>query len=45
MFLTQSAISQHIGNREKQLGVQLFERGNRGVSLTAEGKKLERYSK
>jgi len=45
MFLTQSSISQHIDNLEKQLGVQLFERGNRGVSLTAEGKKLERYSK
>ncbi|NMC47593.1 MAG: LysR family transcriptional regulator [Chloroflexi bacterium] len=45
MFLTQSSISQHIDNLEKQLGVRLFERGNRGVSVTTEGKKLERYSR
>jgi DNA-binding transcriptional LysR family regulator len=44
LFLTQSSISQHIDSLEKQLGVQLFIRGNRGVSLTSDGKRLEKYA-
>ena len=34
--LTQAAISQRIGNLEARLGTRLFQRGARGVSLTAE---------
>ncbi|GGO75379.1 LysR family transcriptional regulator [Marinobacterium nitratireducens] len=35
--LTQSAISQRIGNLERRLGTQLFLRGARGVVLTVDG--------
>ncbi len=44
LYLTQSAISQHIQQLESSLGVQLFIRGRRGVTLTAEGHTLADYT-
>jgi DNA-binding transcriptional LysR family regulator len=38
LSLTQGAISRQVMSMEEQLGVRLFERGARGVSLTAEGR-------
>ncbi|MBU3002566.1 LysR substrate-binding domain-containing protein [Paraglaciecola arctica] len=40
LFVTQAAISQHIKTLEQHLGVQLFNRGTRQVSLTEDGKRL-----
>jgi LysR family glycine cleavage system transcriptional activator len=40
LFVTQAAISQHIKTLETHLGVQLFIRGTRLVSLTEDGKRL-----
>lgn len=37
LFLTQSAVSQKISRTEKSLGLTLFERNNRSVSLTEDG--------
>ncbi|MEU4256905.1 LysR family transcriptional regulator [Streptomyces fradiae] len=39
-FITQSALSQQIRSLEKRLGVTLFERSSRAVSLTAAGQAL-----
>jgi len=44
LLMTQPAVSQHMQELESQLGTQLFTRERRGVSLTAEGKTLERYT-
>jgi LysR family glycine cleavage system transcriptional activator len=40
LFVTQAAISQHIKTLEIHLGVQLFTRGTRQVTLTEDGKLL-----
>lgn len=40
LFVTQAAISQHIKTLEAHLGVKLFIRGTRQVTLTDEGKRL-----
>jgi len=40
LFLTQSAVSHQIGNLEKELAVELFERSGRRVSLTPAGRAL-----
>lgn len=37
-FITQTAMSQHIANMEKELGFQLFRRNNRNVELTPAGR-------
>ena len=37
-FITQTAMSQHIANMEKELGFQLFQRNNRNVELTTAGR-------
>jgi LysR family transcriptional regulator, low CO2-responsive transcriptional regulator len=44
LFMTQSAVSQHIKELEQQLGQQLFQRGWRGVKPTAHGNILYRYT-
>jgi DNA-binding transcriptional LysR family regulator len=38
--LTQAAVSQHINALERELNVQLFDRGGRSTALTAPGKRL-----
>lgn len=44
LLLTQSAISQHISDLENSLGTRLFDRGPRGVKLTASGETLRDYT-
>ncbi|MCC7450846.1 MAG: LysR family transcriptional regulator [Anaerolineae bacterium] len=44
LYLTQPAVSQHIQDLEARLGVKLFKRGRRGVSLTAAGETLRDYT-
>lgn len=44
LYMTQSAVSQHIKELEVNLGRQLFQRGWRGVKLTAHGEILHRYT-
>ncbi len=43
--ISQSALSQHIKNIELRLGVQLFDRTNRGLIPTIEGETFYRYAK
>lgn len=45
LFLTQSAVSQHVQSLEAALGIKLFERSSRGVTLTAAGDTLLDYSR
>jgi LysR family transcriptional regulator, glycine cleavage system transcriptional activator len=40
LHLTASAVSHHVRQLESRLGVALFQRHARGVSLTAEGREL-----
>lgn len=40
LFITQSAVSKQVKNLEDALGVALFLRGNKGLSLTPEGRQL-----
>lgn len=40
LLLTQSAVSRHVRTLEDNLGVSLFERKNRAVRLTSDGRKL-----
>lgn len=44
LYITQSAVSQHIKDLETLLGQALFQRGRRGVSLTPQGEILSRYA-
>lgn len=44
LFMSQPAVSQHMKELEEALGVQLFRRGRRGVTLTAEGRTLLDYT-
>lgn len=44
LLMTQSGVSQHIQDLEASLGSQLFERGRRGVTLTAAGTTLYEYT-
>ncbi len=43
LYISQSAVSQTVKQLEEQLGVRLFTRGTRGVSLTSEGAVLYDY--
>ena len=45
LLLTQPAISQHIQDLEATLGARLFDRGRRGVTLTAAGETLHGYTR
>jgi DNA-binding transcriptional LysR family regulator len=45
LHLTQSAVSMQIKRLEEILGLALFDRGNRRVSLTASGEQLVRYAR
>ena len=40
LFITSSAVSQQVKNLEEELGLQLFERGTRDLSLTDAGQSL-----
>lgn len=44
-FMTQPTVSNHIKSLEKDLGVKLFNRDSRSVSLTAEGTEFLSYAK
>lgn len=44
LFLTQPAVTLQIKGLEKDLGLRLFDRGRRGVTLTAAGATLLRYA-
>ena len=44
LYISQSAVSQHIKDLEAGLGQQLFQRGSRGVQLTAAGDTLYSYT-
>lgn len=44
LFVSQSAVSQAIGNLEKNLNTVLFVRGARGVKLTSDGEILYEYT-
>lgn len=44
LYMTQSAVSQHIKELEASLGRQIFQRGWRGVKLTSHGEILNRYT-
>ena len=45
LFVSQSAVSQSVKQLETALGGKLFNRGARGVTLTAEGKAVYEYAK
>ncbi len=45
LYLTQSAVSQHIQDLEASLGARLFERRARGVELTSAGQVLQDYTR
>ena len=40
LFITQSALSSAIAEAEKELGIVIFHRSNRGITLTDEGRGL-----
>lgn len=44
LYVSQSAVSQHIKDLESSLGQQLFQRGARGVHLTSAGETLHSYA-
>ena len=44
LYMTQPAVSQHIQDLEHSLGIALFIRGRRGVTLTAAGETLFDYT-
>ena len=45
LFLTQSAISAAVKETEEEVGIRIFNRTNRGVSLTPEGEDFLKYSR
>jgi DNA-binding transcriptional LysR family regulator len=44
LYLTQSAVSQHVRRLEEELGVEVFRRSSRSVELTPEGKLVHAYA-
>ena len=45
LFVTQPNLSKAIGNLESELKVRIFDRTNKGVMLTEDGKKLYQYAR
>ena len=45
LFISQPALSASIRELEEELGIQLFERTNKGISLTDEGRDFVNYAK
>ena len=45
LFVTQPNLSKAISNLENELKVRIFNRTNKGVALTDEGKKLYQYAR
>jgi len=45
LLMSQPAVSQHVQDLEASLGTRLFERGRRGVTLTAAGATLHGYTR
>lgn len=45
LFITSTAVMKHINNLETQLGFELFNRNNQGVSLTEAGKVFQEETK
>lgn len=45
LFVTQPNLSKAIGNLESELKVRIFDRTNKGVILTEDGKKLYEYAR
>jgi DNA-binding transcriptional LysR family regulator len=44
LYLTQSAVSQHVRRLEDELGVEVFRRSSRSVDVTAEGRLVLAYA-
>lgn len=44
LFISSSALSRHISALENQLGVELFQRNSRNVTMTRHGKMLQTYA-
>lgn len=44
LFISQPSLSKAISNLEQELNVRLFERSNKGIVLTAEGKRIYQYT-
>ena len=42
LYITQSALSMSLGTLEKELGLTLFDRSNKGISPTEEGQEIGR---
>lgn len=44
LFISQASLSESIKNLEKELGIQIFNRSNKGISLTNEGGEFVEYA-
>lgn len=45
LFISQPALSSAVGDLEEELGICIFERSNRGIKITEEGKEFINYAK
>jgi DNA-binding transcriptional LysR family regulator len=45
MFLSQPSVSESIGSVEKELGIKIFRRSNRGIELTDDGEIFTAYAR
>ncbi|MBQ2106832.1 MAG: LysR family transcriptional regulator, partial [Lachnospiraceae bacterium] len=45
LYIAQPSLSQSVRELEKEIGVELFRRGNRGVVLTLEGEEFLSYAR